>query len=101
MPIVPFIGLSILVHVLIILLYKISSHTIKHPENTGLPKIYKRWHSFLVISLVLIFVFTNAVLLLRACLIDRHSYLHKIFSYSQTHQIQTVSDYYNLVFLKN
>lgn len=80
MPVVPFVGLSILIHMIVILSYKIfrkekKSINIKDVEHT------KHWASWLVVSMVLLFVFSNAFFLVRASVVDEHSSIHRYLNH--------------------
>lgn len=101
MPIVPFIGLSILIHIFIIFLYKIFSRKNQEYKHKVSLKVHKRWTSWLIILTVFVFIFVNAVFLVRASVIDRHSYVHKFFDYSsQQPTIHLSSHNYQDNFLK-
>jgi len=87
MPIIPFIGLSILIHILVILMFKISRKEPQASKNSH-EMYHQSWSSWLVISTVMVFVMANAFLVIRASVVDRHSSIHKIFSYEQNHMRQ-------------
>jgi hypothetical protein len=82
MPLTPFIGLSIIVHVCIIILHKLFNwgpgRTVRYKEMRS-----TRWISFAIILFIFIFISTNAFLLVRASIVERHS-LIQVFSHLTT-----------------
>lgn len=77
MPLTPFIGLSIAIHLGIIMIYKIISRFYSRERTTTtVTAPIMRWYGFTIIAIVFIFVFTNAIILVRVSILDKHSIVH-------------------------
>lgn len=86
MPLIPFFGISIIVHIILILVYHLfhlPPRTYVLPTKTN---AFRNWAGLLVILGVFGFVLVSATLLVRASIMERHS----SFNYVRNH-----SEYFN------
>jgi hypothetical protein len=82
MPFTPFIGLSIFIHITLIIVFKVFRLT---PSNERVARrSYKlnNWVSLLIITTIFSFTFTTAAILVRASIIERHSSINFIKNHS-------------------
>lgn len=89
MPLTPFLGLSVLIHICIIVGYKLFSRSPKKKPVKAKNVRLTRAIGVTTIFLVFIFVVTNATILVRASLVDKHSSV-KFVSHAASSAIATV-----------
>jgi len=84
MPFTPFIGLSVLVHIGIIVGYRLSHWKSGEKIKVKTPTLNSvRWSGFAIILAVFLVVLANAALLVRHSVEDKHSSIHFIYSHSK------------------
>jgi hypothetical protein len=78
MPLTPFIGLSVIIHLFIITINKISSRFLKNKEIKHKSILGTKFKSISIIIIIFSFVTIQAGMLLRASIMDKHSSLKYI-----------------------
>lgn len=98
MPLTPFIGLSVAIHIGIILLYRLfnlapaTSEPVAQSSSRAM-----RWLGCGIITVVFGFVLTNAIILVRASVEDRHSVVHMLEHYLAAERHSSVAQASSMV----
>ncbi len=78
MPLTPFIGLSILVHIILIIVYKTFNIVPNAKRTVRQYSAFNTWLGLVIITGVFSFVFVSAALMVHASIVEKHSSINLI-----------------------
>jgi hypothetical protein len=78
MPLTPFIGLSILVHIVLIIVYKTFNIVPSKKRTIRHYSAFNTWLGLVIITGVFSFVFVSAAFLVHASIVEEHSSINLI-----------------------